>query len=269
MLISPIINGLACFTFFLFYQVWKYLFTWQLDQSPASETGGLFFPKAIQHIFVGMYVQQVCLAALFFLARGENGRPSAIPMGALMVVLIFLTVRVAIGPLPSSSITDPCSLQVCFNLVIVNSYSPLKSALPLSLADKTYDPNHPNQSEEDLGHEPSAVSDPRTSQEAANAESGGLKPTPVEAKPKDAEAEEDEELHDFTIEGPKDFNHPASVETQRIIWLPDDELGLGRAEVEDMERRRIQASLEKAEMDEKGKIKITGPPPGGPEVNVE
>jgi hypothetical protein len=92
MLISPLINGLACFTFFLFYQAWKYAFTWQLDQPPSGETGGLFFPKAIQHIFVGLYVQQVCLATLFFLARDENRRPSAIPMGALMVVLIFFTV---------------------------------------------------------------------------------------------------------------------------------------------------------------------------------
>jgi len=100
-------------------------------------------------------------------------------------------------------------------------------------------------------------------------EDGGVKPSPVEAKPKDEDAEEDEELHDFNLEGPNDFNHPASVETQRIIWIPDDELGLGKAEVEDMRKRGVEASLEKAEMDEKGKIRITGPPPGGPEINVE
>jgi len=159
-------------------------------------------------------------------------------------------------------------------MVIVNSYSPLKSALPLSLADKTYDAN---QSEEDLGDdlEPKpeqsgkSVSEPRTSQDAAYAENGGRRPALVEGKPKDEEAEEDEELHDFTIDGPKDFDHPASVETQRIIWVPDDGLGLGKAEVEDMMKRKIQASLEKAEMDDKGKVKIHGPPPGGPEVNVE
>ena len=149
------------------------------------------------------------------------------------------------------------------------SYGPLKTALPLSLADKTYDASRQNQGEEDLGAEPSIASNPRTSEDAAKVENGGLEPTSVEAKPKDAEAEEDEALHDFTIDGPKDFDHPASVETQRIIWVPNDDLGLGRAEVEDMERRKIQASLEKTEMDAMGKIKITGPPPGGPEVNVE
>lgn len=158
-------------------------------------------------------------------------------------------------------------------MVIVNSYSPLKSALPLSLADKTYGANDLNQSEDDFGpkHEPSgkSTSEPRTSQDVATAENGGLKPVPVEGKPKDEEAEEDEELHDFTTDGPKDFDHPASVETQRIVWIPDDELGLGKTEVEDMKRRNVKASLALAEMDEWGKIKISGPPPGGPKGNVE
>ena len=142
------------------------------------------------------------------------------------------------------------------------------------MADKTYDANHPDQSgedDEDLAPEPPAksASDSHAGRDGASMERGGVAPVPVEAKPKDEEAEEDEELHDFNTDGPKDFDHPASVETQRVIWVPNDELGLGRAEVEDMNRRGIEGSLEKAEMDEKGQIKITGPPPGGPEVNVE
>lgn len=227
----------------------------------------------MQHVFVGMYVQQICLAALFFLARDGNGQPSAIPMGALMVVLIFFTVRETAGPLPSFGIANLCCLKICFNLLIVNSYGPLKSALPLTLADKTYDASQLDQSKEDEDAVPETpkkpLPGPYTSQDAADVEDGGVRSVPVEATPKDEEAEEDEDLHDFNIEGPKDFNHPASVDTQRVIWIPDDELGLGKAEVGDMERRGIQASLEKAEMNEKGKIKITGPPPGGPEINVE
>lgn len=64
-IISPIINGLACATFFAFYQLYKYLFLWQYQQSPSTDTGGLFFPKAIQHVFVGLYVQQVIDFFLF------------------------------------------------------------------------------------------------------------------------------------------------------------------------------------------------------------
>ena len=90
--ISPIINGFACVTFFLLYMLHKYLFTWVNDHPPSSDTGGLFIPKAIHHVFVGLYVQQICLCTLFFLPLGDNDKPSAIPEGASMVLLIVFTV---------------------------------------------------------------------------------------------------------------------------------------------------------------------------------
>lgn len=93
MIISPIINGLAWVTFVLFYFLYKYQYTWVNDQPTSSDTGGLFYPKALQHVLVGLYIQQICLCALFFLAQNGNKKPSAIPEGALMVVLIIFTVR--------------------------------------------------------------------------------------------------------------------------------------------------------------------------------
>jgi calcium permeable stress-gated cation channel len=93
-IISPIINGLAFGAFLLFYFLHKYLFTWVNDQPNSSDTGGLFFPKAIQHIFVGLYVQQLCLCALFFLAQNEHKKPSAVPEGGLLIALIVFTVSV-------------------------------------------------------------------------------------------------------------------------------------------------------------------------------
>lgn len=113
--ISPIINGLACVAFILLYFAHKYLFVWVVDQPAWAETGGLFFPKAVDHVFVGLYLEQICLATLFFLARDENGQVSryrlqwghlplltefrstslqvsAIPQGVLTVVLLVATV---------------------------------------------------------------------------------------------------------------------------------------------------------------------------------
>ena len=93
--ISPMINGFAFVTFFLLYMLHKYLFTWVNDHPPSSDTGGLFFPKAIHHVFVGLYVQQIGLCALFFLPLGIDSRkPSAIPEGALMIILIVFTVSI-------------------------------------------------------------------------------------------------------------------------------------------------------------------------------
>lgn len=91
-IIAPVINGVALLTFFLLYMLYKYLFLFKYTLDDASDTGGLFFPKAITHVFVGMYVQQVCLCGLFFLKQNANNKQSAIPEGALMVVLIVFTV---------------------------------------------------------------------------------------------------------------------------------------------------------------------------------
>lgn len=72
---------------------------------PPSYTGDLFCSKAINRIFVGLYVQQVVLAALFF--WGPKGTPTSIPEGALIVVLVIVTVVLfnnSYGPLHISII---------------------------------------------------------------------------------------------------------------------------------------------------------------------
>lgn len=90
--ISPIINGFSAAFFAFATLVYKYLYIWVIDQPPSQDTGGMFFPKAITHVFVGLYVQEVCLAAMFFLVRNDNGKATSVPQGALMVVLIVITV---------------------------------------------------------------------------------------------------------------------------------------------------------------------------------
>jgi len=223
-IISPIINGLACATFFLFYLLYKYLFLWVYEQPSTSDTGGLFFPKAIQHIFVGMYVQQVCMAALFFLARNNDKKPGAVPEGALMVVLIVIT--------------------AFYNLIINHSYGPLLHALPLSLADKTYTAptTHQASGEETL---------PLTGKSSTSIEESERAP---KAKEKSLEkAKVDEEEYGFA--------HPAVSRPQRTVWLPKDTLGLGQDEVRACADVGVDASTKNAVMNDKGKVDISGGPP--------
>ncbi|KAJ7728429.1 hypothetical protein DFH07DRAFT_851183 [Mycena maculata] len=238
--ISPVINGLACFTFYMFYLLYKYLFLWQFEQPPASDTGGLFFPKAISHIFVGLYVQQICMAALFFLARDENNDASSIPQGALMIVMIVFTIM--------------------FQLLIDNSYGPLRHALPLSLADKTFN---------------AAAERAETAQTPDGSETHEMK----EAKkleregtvPQVSEHEEYEGLRDDQKVGDRaarvkseeeyGFAHPAASRPQRIVWFPRDRLGLGEEEERACREMGVNTSLHDAEMNEKGKVDISGPPP--------
>ncbi|EFI27929.1 hypothetical protein CC1G_14420 [Coprinopsis cinerea okayama7 len=284
--IAPIINGLAILTFFLFYQLYKYLFLWVFQQDLRADTGGLFFPKAIQHVFVGLYLEEICLAALFFLARDENNNASSIPQGALMVVLIVITAG--------------------FHAILNNSYGPLLVALPLSLKDrlgqgvdvedqdgdtsltgeddaagKAADSPQPVKlpatsntdaesaipaeerelvrqglivSEEPRLRPPDMVS-PSMSAGADGSPEGGVSKADQKVSKKQAKAEENE-LNKYG------FAHPAASRPQRTIWIPTDELGIAVEEVEATRRAGVDISCRDAAMNYKGKVDVSGPPPG-------
>ena len=102
--ISPIINGFGACFFIVSALVFKYRFIWVGETPVEKDTGGLFFPKAVTHVFVGIYIQEVCLCALFFLARNENLKVAAIPQAVLMIILIVLTVSKP----PCKNIWMPC-----------------------------------------------------------------------------------------------------------------------------------------------------------------
>jgi hypothetical protein len=255
-IISPVINGLSCAAFFLFYMLYKYLFTWVNDQPLSSDTGGLFFPKALQHVFVGLYVQQLCLCALFFLAQGSTKKPSAIPEGALMIVLIIFT--------------------IFFHNTILNSYGPLIKYLPLTLVDRPHGGNPPGAAT--TASEPQPV--PSSSEvkviDYGNA-SGSNQQHDEVASPHPDGAEGRAETSSFTdesrassptpsggpkeAEGPTDFRHPAAVEEQRVIWLPTDPLGLIREIEQDLASQDILYSTGGAEMNSKGNVDVTMAPP--------
>lgn len=129
--ISPIISGFGACFFLLSAQVWKYLFIWVQDQPSSKDTGGAFFPKAITHVFVGIYIQEICLCALFFLARDQNGNVAALPQAILMIVLIVCTVRLA-------TFSWKLTPQAATHYVLIVSYKPLIHSLPLSLAHLSY-----------------------------------------------------------------------------------------------------------------------------------
>jgi hypothetical protein len=45
-------------TLFLLYMLYKYLFLWCMQQPPSQDTGGLFFPKAINHVVSNRLLDQ-------------------------------------------------------------------------------------------------------------------------------------------------------------------------------------------------------------------
>lgn len=230
------INGLACFTFFLFYLLYKYLFLYQYTQPPSADTGGLFFPKAIQHVFVGMYVQQICLCALFFLVETPDGKRGALPEGVLMIVLIALTVG--------------------YQAIINSSFGPLTKALPLSHAHQTFkhdvdggSGSNRKETVEEIEEGPSPTDKPR----ASSSESG------AEQAPR---SDYDDVFFARGPDGAEDygFAQPAACLPQRIVWIPDDSLSLGREEVQANKESSVKATTQNAKMDEHGNVEVTGSP---------
>ncbi|KDQ58424.1 hypothetical protein JAAARDRAFT_667496 [Jaapia argillacea MUCL 33604] len=232
MLISPIMNGLACVIFYLFYLLYKYLFLWVFDQPSSTETGGLFFPKALQHVFVGLYVMQVCLCALFFLAEDVRGKPSSVGEGVMMAVLILLT--------------------AFFQYSMRRSYGPLIELLPLSLVERSYG------SEEGGGGEIGGITLEKRSEAVSN--NGKAKAQTSDTFPKRGDSTDKQSKGEID-EGFKGFDHPAAADPQRTIWLPRDILGLGVEEAEVMRERGIDVSLEGAGMDGEGRVDVESAPP--------
>jgi hypothetical protein len=218
--------------------LYKYLFIWQLDMPPSGDTGGLFFVKAIQHAFVGLYVQQVCLCALFFLAQDQNQQPAAVPEGALMVVLIAITVRVLDKQYRAYSSVDFFFFQAFFNYTLNVSYTPLLNSLPLTLADFSH--GMPKAGEAAYTHD--------HDHDAAEEHLEGDDTTALVPKTKQR--------------GLTDFEHPCVREPQRPIWIVSDPLGLGNAEVAAMNAAGVEASTIHAAIDEKGNVAVDGFPPG-------
>lgn len=79
------------------------------------DTGGLLFPKAINQMFTGLYVMELCLIGLFFLVRDENDRVACQGQAIVMIVVLILTLG--------------------YQYFLNEAFSPLIRYLPITLED--------------------------------------------------------------------------------------------------------------------------------------
>jgi hypothetical protein len=80
-----------------------------------NDSGGLAFSRAIYQSFTGIYLMEILLAALFFLAQNQFGSQSAIPEG------IFMCIAIA------------CTIAIQF--LIISSFDPLTYYLPVDVTE--------------------------------------------------------------------------------------------------------------------------------------
>ena len=84
--IAPLVTGFASISLFLFYFAYRYNFLYVYDTS--IDMKGLSYARALQHLFVGLYISELCLIGLFSTRLSNVG---AIGPFALMVFLFVVT----------------------------------------------------------------------------------------------------------------------------------------------------------------------------------
>jgi len=112
--IAPFILVFMLIIFSLFWVVYRYnvLYVYQFR----NDTGGLLFPTALNQLFTGVYVLEICLVGYFFIARGPGGGAVCIPQAVIMLVALVLTIM--------------------YQWQLNNSFDPLFRYLPITLEDE-------------------------------------------------------------------------------------------------------------------------------------
>ncbi|KAI9868616.1 MAG: hypothetical protein M1813_004466 [Trichoglossum hirsutum] len=111
--ISPLILVFNIVTFSLFWIVYRYntLYVTKFR----FDTGGLLYPKALNQLFTGLYVMELCLIGLFFLVRDEENKIVCLGQGIVMIVATVLT--------------------VIYQFLLNGAFGPLFRYLPITLED--------------------------------------------------------------------------------------------------------------------------------------
>ncbi|WAR60144.1 hypothetical protein PtB15_9B81 [Puccinia triticina] len=295
---APIMSILALFAFTIYFVVYKYLFLFVYDVPAAHETGGRFFPLAMNHVFIGLYFSQLCLTGLFFLARDVSDNASSIPQAAMMIVLFVLT---------------------CFSHVLIrNSYAPLTMFVPLNMLEeevisktKKLKQQTPSASEKQSPADRVRFTEGSAQKDWSSPASDNTNETFVQRSCSEADMTQmsiskldgqefcqtvltpiGEDAGEYlshsqrpplenhanagghswgeenfvTEQSRTAFLHPAVWENTRPVWIPEDPIGVAKLEVLDMKARKIPASLKGAEITSSGKVFVTRSPPENAEV---
>ncbi|CAF1029849.1 unnamed protein product [Adineta steineri] len=223
-IIAPLMLLISGFAFGLFYIAYAYTMFYVTDFP--NDAGGLAFPRAIYQSFTGIYLMEIMLATLFFLAQNDSGSQSAIVEAIFMCVSIAITVAV--------------------QYTMCTSFDPLTYYLPID-AEEFSQLDIPVSGKFGITKKVTRILNHRQSINDSDSVS-----TVDQAV---------NEVYDNTMENA--YLHPALRDPKPIIWIPRDNLGIAVDEVQKTEASgmNILMSTEGARFNDKVNIEIHGAPP--------
>ena len=102
-IIAPLMTLFVPIAFGMLWLVFRYNALYVVR--PENDTGGLLYPTALNQLFTGVYILEICLIGLFLLVRDEGQVWCCIGQAAIMVLTTVLTIgfqvlmNCAFGPL--------------------------------------------------------------------------------------------------------------------------------------------------------------------------
>lgn len=247
--IAPLVTGFAVIGLFLFYFAFRYNFLFVYDTG--VDLKGLGYPRALQHLFVGLYIAEICLLGLFATRLSNVG---AIGPFVLMIILIITT--------------------ALYHVALNSATAPLITFLPKTLEAEEHAllGAHVEAADLETGHA-SAVKKEETEGSAAG---NGVAPTPAPKKKPNmftkflkphvhndyasmrqlvpAMVTDSDAIDDGLVQ---DAYLPPSVwaETPALL-IPRDVMGVSTQECRDTTKAGIQCSDHVATLNDKNKIVV-------------
>jgi hypothetical protein len=123
-IIAPLMLLFMLITFGLFYIVIKNNILYVIRTGDV-DSGGVWFPSAINQTFTGLYFMEICLIGLFFLVRDVKGSVVCEVQGIIMAIVFVLTIMYQIW------------LAVNFNGLF--KYAPLRLENEAAKTEKEYE----------------------------------------------------------------------------------------------------------------------------------
>lgn len=112
---APLILIFSSVTFGLFWVVFRYNLLYVTVSRP--DTRGLLYPTALNQLFTGIYVMELCMIGLFFLVRDDHNRAACVGQAVVMIIATAMT--------------------LCFQLLLNDAFAPLLGFLPQTGAEGT------------------------------------------------------------------------------------------------------------------------------------
>lgn len=233
--IAPLVLLFAAIGLYLFYLAYRYnlMFVSNAD----IDTKGRVYPRALQHLFVGLYIAEVCLIGLFAIATGQS-------VGALgpMILMIILLIFTAL-----------------YHISLNTALSPLVNYLPKSLESEEQRLLEEDRTATDDREKGATFTQTNSDLDAsahreANFLQKFLRPdiytdyaTLRRLVPNEIEIRYEPEAEENA------YYHPAINSETPLLWIPRDQMGVSKQEIE-ITGKVIPITDESAIFDEKNKI---------------